>query len=113
MPRSEDTRALALELETQRRLTADLASKLLQTRTRLDVVTRDRERLRAERDDLAARLESSESTQTGALRRENEELHTRVHELQLALQEMRASTSWHVTSPLRAAVSTARRLRGG
>lgn len=113
MPGPDDTRALALELETQRRLTADLASKLLQTRTRLDVVTRDRERLRAERDDLAARLESSESTQTDALRRENEELHTRVHELQLALQEMRASTSWHVTSPLRAAVSTARRLRRG
>ena len=43
MPGPDDTRALALELETQRRLTADLASKLLQTRTRLDVVTRDRE----------------------------------------------------------------------
>ena len=68
MPEPDDTRALALELETQRRLTTDLASKLLQTRTRLDVVTRDRERLRAERDDLAARLESSEST-TSKIRR--------------------------------------------
>ena len=88
MPGPDDTRALALELETQRRLTADLASKLLQARTRLDVVTRDRERLRAERDDLAARLESSESARADALRRENEELRARVHEFQLALQEM-------------------------